>query len=241
LKHAFSTRCTASGERFDLGSHDDRAPSVAERRRRFLSASGLGGRRPTGLHQVHGATVVDVTACEAAAEPAADGAVAFADSCGAWAPAVRWADCVPVLLAARDGSAVAAVHAGWRGIVAGVATRAVMRLRDGSVGTEGLVAALGPAIGVCCYDVGSDVASAVARAADLSLKAVARRARGRLTLNLRLAVRMQLERAGLDRGSIHLAPWCTSCESAWFFSHRREGARAGRQMACIGWPAAGPA
>jgi len=241
VQHAFSTRSVEGGERFDLGGPDEETPAVERRRRAFMLASGLSRRRPTVLRQVHGATVIDDEEVPRGAVRAdADGVVATADGSRLWAPAVRWADCVPVLLAARDGRAVAAVHSGWRGTVAGVVPAAIARLRERGVAPRELVACLGPAIGDCCYEVGEEVVTAVARVAGAEPDRVARRAEGRVLLDLRRAIRIQLERAGLRRGAIHVAPWCTACAADLFFSHRREGAAAGRQMACIGWAAGGP-
>lgn len=241
VQHAFSTRGAEGGERFDLGGADEKTPAVERRRRAFMLASGLGRRRPTVLRQVHGATVVDADEVpRGAARVEADGAVAVAEESRLRAPAVRWADCVPVLLAARDGRAVAAVHSGWRGTVARVVPAAIAQLLARGVAPSELVACLGPAIGDCCYEVGEEVATAVARAAGAEPDRVTRCSEGRVALDLRRAIRIQLERAGLRRGAIHVAPWCTACAADLFFSYRREGAAAGRQMACIGWPAGGP-
>jgi len=164
--HAFSTRHGDGGAAFDLGSHDDPRAEVGARRVAFLEACGLGGRRPTRLHQVHGTEVIDARDPGLGApDPRADGALATAREAGGWAPAVRWADCVPVLLASDDGGAVAAVHSGWRGTAAGIAPRAVARFAARGWAPRSLVAAVGPAIGACCYEVGAEVAAAVARSA----------------------------------------------------------------------------
>jgi len=213
VRHAFSTRATADGER-------------------FVRAAGLGACRPTLLRQVHGSRVIDVA--EYVEDLAADAVVARFPS-PRWAPSVRWADCVPVLLAAADGAAVAAVHAGWRGVAAGVVAAAVSCLQERGVRPRSLVAALGPAIGGCCYEVGQEVLTDVARAAGVGVSRLTAGSGSQKTLDLRRAVRFQLERAGLEEDSIHPAPWCTACSPDLFFSYRRDGARAGRQMACIGW------
>ncbi len=237
LAHAFSTRQGNGTDRFDLGSHEDVDAKIQGRRRRFCEAAGLGQQRPTILNQVHGARVLHVqdvilesSTCEA------DGVVATRDTSGTAAGeavlAVRWADCVPVLLAEHAGAAVAAVHAGWRGIVAGVVPAAVRRLGERGIRPADLCAAVGPAIGGCCYQVGNEVIAAVSRASGLDLETLGAQA-GRL--DLRRAVGLQLEREGLERNAIHIAPWCTYCRGDLFFSYRREGTEAGRQMACIGW------
>lgn len=231
LAHAFSTRHGNGTDRFDLGSHEDGDAAIESRRKRFCNAAGLGEQRPTILHQVHGATVLglpDVMQASSCCE--ADGVVAA--TAGPGVSAVRWADCVPLLLADRGGAAVAAVHAGWRGAAAGVVPAAVRRLREHGIRPADLRAAVGPAIGGCCYQVGDEVITAIARASGVAAERLVARG-GRL--DLRRAVGLQLEREGLDPSAIHVAPWCTHCSGDLFFSYRREGAGAGRQMACIGW------
>jgi YfiH family protein len=231
VRHAFSTRA-GSG---DLGGPDSTGEELVERRRAFLRAAGLGWRRPTLLQQVHGAVVID--AVEAGGASAADGAMACESKDADWAPSVRWADCVPLLICSLDSSAVAAVHAGWRGTAAGIAGGAVARFGRMGVPPSALAVALGPAVGGCCYEVSDEVARAVAGASGAAGGPPADENRGRQRLDLRSALRRQLERAGVPAGSIHIAPWCTACDPSLFFSYRRDGARAGRQMASIGWAA----
>ena len=237
LAHAFSTRHGNETDRFDLGSHEGSDPGIENRRRLFCDAVGFSEQRPTILRQVHGATVLRAAEVfQAGSSCAADGVVATRAASGSTAgealPAVRWADCVPILLADRGGTAVAAVHAGWRGTVAGVVPAAVRRLRDRGIRPADLHAAVGPAIGGCCYEVGNEVIAAVSRASGVEPETLVARV-GRL--DLRRAVGLQLEREGLGRKAIHVAPWCTHCCGDLFFSYRREGAESGRQMACIGW------
>lgn len=144
----------------------------------------------------------------------------------ALAATVAVADCVPVLLAGSAG--VAAVHAGWRGLAAGVIAAAVERL--GAVEA----AWVGPAIGPCCYEVSEEVAAVVVAA---SAPGARRAGRGeRPHLDLAAAARVQLERAGVI--DVTLLRHCTRCRSEWLESHRRDGERAGRNLALI-WIAAG--
>ena len=97
-----------------------------------------------------------------------------------------------------------------------------------------------PAIGACCYEVGPEVVEAVARGGDLPAGALVRGRRGR-RLDLVEANRRQLVRAGLGREAISAAPWCTACSPGRFHSYRRDGAAAGRNLACVGWePRPGP-
>ena len=152
---------------------------------------------------------------------------------------MRWADCVPVLFCSFDAGAVAAVHAGWRGTATGIVGRLVARLGLLGIPPSELAVALGPAVGGCCYEVADEVAQAVARASDPVSGPAAGDGTGRQRLDLRSALRRQLEHAGLAAEAIHVAPWCTACEAELFFSYRRDGAPAGRQMASIGWALAG--
>jgi len=148
--------------------------------------------------------------------------------------AVRTADCVPILLAARDGSLVAAVHAGWRGTVQRIVERAICLLEEQGCPPGGLVAASGPSIGACCYPVSPDVATAVADACGVPVETIARTEPGQVRLDLQAANREQMLAAGIPENSIHQAPWCTACAADLFFSYRREGGAAGRQLSLIG-------
>jgi YfiH family protein len=238
VAHAFSTRRADDGE-FDVGPATAAGPPWDGRRERLARAAGLGGRRLLAPLQVHGDRAVTAAAF-GAEPPAADAVVALRRDERSAAPAVRTADCLPVLLAARDGRAVAAVHAGWRGTAAGVVAAAVRQLAAAGIEPGGLLAALGPAIGPCCYEVGTEVVDAVARAAGVDRAAVSH-AEGpeRAKLDLAAANRLLLERSGLDPAAIETAPWCTRCRPDLFWSWRREGPTAGRMLACIGWADSG--
>jgi YfiH family protein len=134
------------------------------------------------------------------------------------------ADCVPVLLAGPDS--LAAVHAGWRGIAAGVIPATLAN----RTGLDRWTAWVGPAIGACCYEVGPEVAEQVAAASDPSV--VLSRGPGQKPhLDLHAAVRHQLAAAGI--GEIVCVPGCTRCDAERLWSYRREGARAGRNHAFI--------
>ena len=218
VAHGFSTRRGPDDAPFDQGPAEA-SDAIAARRRTFLRACGVAGE-PLVLRQVHGAAVVRASQVRAGEIPEADGAVRGAMG---RAPAVRTADCVPVLLADRAGRGVAAVHAGWGGGAAGIAAAAVRALGEEGIPAGALVAALGPAILGCCYTVGPEVLEAVG---------VAAAGPGKLDLHARL--RAQLREVGLSEEAIHAAPWCTRCHPELLFSYRRERERAGRQMAVIG-------
>jgi hypothetical protein len=140
------------------------------------------------------------------------------------------ADCVPLLVEA--GEWIGAVHAGWRGIVAGVVGATAERLRAaGAPEAAGWTAWVGPAIGACCYEVGPEVAARVAVA---TTPAVVVATAGRPRLDLAGAVGYQLAAAGV--GDVRRVARCTRCHPEELWSYRREGARAGRNHAFIWRP-----
>jgi len=203
--------------------------------------------------QVHGAAVAE--AVDGAAHPERADAILAAR--GGPAVAVATADCVPVLLAAPGGEAVAAVHAGWRGLAAGVVeagtealARRVHGLREGplpgepergastasppaGVGRAALVAGIGPHVGPCCYEVDAPVVEALRRRfgrdLDAALAPSRRGGAGHVLLDLGALVRAALLRAGLAGAAIGAAAArCTSCDAERFPSYRRDGPGAGR-------------
>ncbi|MCP3980438.1 MAG: peptidoglycan editing factor PgeF [bacterium] len=235
VSHGFSTRRADGADGFDLGSARPGDESAAQRRARLARALGLDPEHgPAVLHQVHGNRVVGAGELAAGRPPSADAGLLVRDRPGPASVGVRTADCVPLLIADVRGRAVAAVHAGWRGTVAGIAAAAVRDLAEEWIGPEDLQVAIGPAIGPCCYPVGADVAAAVVEACGDGA-AAGRGEAGQVVVDLRLANRRQLEREGVPAGRIHTAPWCTVCAADRFFSFRRDAEAAGRQMACIGW------
>ena len=140
---------------------------------------------------------------------------------------VRTADCLPLLYVDRARRAVAAVHAGWRGTAKEIAARAVKRMQQEFGSPPGaLEVVIGPGIGPCCYEVGSEVAEQFAGSA------VQMDPRPRL--NLPEANRLQLIEAGVNESRIWSVGLCTACEGHQFFSYRREGTQAGRMLAVVG-------
>lgn len=136
--------------------------------------------------------------------------------------AVKTADCIPLLLVDERLRAVAAVHAGWRGTVAGIARRAVesMAERFGSAPAD-LHAAIGPGIGKCCYEVGPEVAREFGE-------------QGRAHVDLAVANRAQFLAAGLAPARVYVANLCTMCRADEFHSFRRDGQTAGRLFSFAG-------
>ncbi len=150
---------------------------------------------------------------------------------------VRVADCVPILLAEETGRAVSAVHAGWRGLVHRAPIAAIDALRERfGIRPERLIAAIGPAIGACCYEVGAEVREAFAEAghhSSLLERWFRSTADGKFLLDTVLAARDQLEGTGLPQSRIHSADMCTKCYAAAFHSYRAHGKNAGRMVGVI--------
>src|SRR5262249_30063539 len=137
---------------------------------------------------------------------------------------------------AAAARAVAAVRAGWRGSVAGIARRAVRHLkRVFGVCPEDLYAALGPAIGGCCYEVDRSIVDALEAHWDAMPEAVRGRQGDKAMLDLRDANAAILARAGVPESRIARVGPCTKCAAADWFSHRAAGGPTGRQLSVIGW------
>ncbi len=202
-----------------LTTGDDRA-AVAENRRRLCAAVGVDPARTVQNHQVHGATVrvaepMPGGYLDPQGElPQADALITREADLGLVALS---ADCVPVVVAALDGSSVAVVHAGWKGLVAGVIEATVAALGPGSY-----AAAVGPCAGPLAYEVGEEVA------VQLRERFGDRTATGG-TADLAASAGTALMQAGLSPDAIEIAGLCTISDPQTFFSYRRDGATTGRQ------------
>ncbi len=174
--------------------------------------------------QVHGRDVV--TAQPAGGDPDIEADGVLSDVPGLPA-VVAGADCVALLLATDDGRAVAAIHAGWRGLAGGIIEEGVDRLRRLRPGS-GLFGAIGPGASNCCYEVGPEVLAAV-RPAPGRVKPTTG---GRALLDLRGAAADRLVAAGLGQTDIDVVGPCTICSADWP-SYRRQGRAAGRMLAWI--------
>lgn len=150
---------------------------------------------------------------------------------------VKYADCVPILLADGQGT-VAAIHAGWRGTVKNVVREAIVLLQERGVSVQDIRVAIGPSIGPCCFEVDADVA---AQFTEISTDCVLQHSSSRYRVDLWKANRILLEREGVLSPNIDVNPPCTACHPALFFSHRRDGVPSGRHLAFItGGPNNGP-
>lgn len=205
----------------------DDPEAVAQNRQRF--AARLGGAQPVWLQQVHGTRVLRLSAGDVHAPPQQADA-AWTDEPGI-ACTAQVADCLPVLLATADGRAVAAAHAGWRGLAGGVLDQTVAALCAGA-GAEpaALHAWLGPCIGPAEFEVGSDVRAAFEDDAQHLRYQPRPDGDPRWRADLPALARARLQRLGLRH--ISGGTWCTVSEPSRFFSYRRDG-RTGRFAAAV--------
>jgi polyphenol oxidase len=258
LVHGFSTRLGGvseiAGEKvLNLGFTDwDLSENVLANRGCFQAALGAGDLALVALKQFHSDVVHLIDA--APSEPCRGDA--SATNCPGLLLGVQTADCVPILLVDPKKRAVAAVHAGWRGTLQRIVAKAVgkMQMEFGTKSVD-LLAALGPAIGGCCYEVGTEVAtqfsSQFSNAAEWfdelrtgdepdPLQWLNRMPPGhqpppaKVLLDLPKANRAQLLEAGVADKNVFVSGLCTGCCKDLLFSYRKEGPHSGRLMSVIG-------
>lgn len=243
VRHAFSLRAGGVSlspfDSLNLGfSVGDDPTHVTENLTRFASSIDARPDELRTVSQVHGDRVVFAHGRDALTD--ADGAVlsgpveadAVVVSGGAVA-GVRTADCVPVLLFDPRTGVAAAIHAGWRGTYAEIVRKTVEAMkRVHGVEASDLCAAIGPAIGKCCYEVGDDLAAKFTAHPSFGASVVDR-TRSAPHLDLALANRRLLWAAGLPAEAIDDLAACTCCDEGNFFSHRRDAGRTGRHLAVI--------
>lgn len=187
-------------------------------------------REPPGVvrpRQVHGVAVMRAHRDGGVGREDADAVVSDVPGL---VVAVVTADCVPLLVSVSDGSRVAAIHAGWRGLVAGVVRSGLGALFEDGVCASELRVVIGPHIGPCCYEVDAPVLDAVAARFGREAEPAWRASRaGHAQLDLGLLARLECLRAGLETGAIGAIDGsCTRCDAERFHSYRRDGPRAGR-------------
>ena len=245
LPHGFSTRLGGVSElphtaslNLAFGRGDEDAV-VLENLARFTAAVGVPDE-VISLPQIHSADVRVVSesdrglGCQRPADGSCDGYVTTARNVTI---GIKTADCVPILLADETAGVICALHAGWRGTVAGIARVGVEKMVTLGADPSRIVAAIGPSICPQCYTVGEDFADAVAAApcAELCLPHLIRRD-SRLTADLPAMNATILCAAGLQAENIDLSSLCTCCDTTHFYSHRASHGLRGTLMSVIALP-----
>jgi polyphenol oxidase len=196
-------------------------------------AIGIHDGRIVTVRQVHGDNIVEVADTNMKEAGEADAMVTAKAKVFL---GVLTADCVPILIIAPRQKLAAVVHAGWRGTLAGIAAKTVAYFANShNIAPAALEAALGPAIGACCYEVGDDVVEPLRARWGKLAEASIEKSAATPHLDLRRLNRAILAEAGLPAERIFAAGPCTSCAVDEFFSYRRERNDTGRQMSVIGW------
>ena len=196
-------------------------------------AVGIHDGRIVTMKQVHGDNIVEVKDKTLKEAGEADGMITGEKDIYL---AALTADCVPLFFVAPKQKLAAAVHAGWRGTLAGIAEKTVRLFKSQyDVAPSELEVALGPSIGVCCYEVKDDVAGPLMKKwGRLTTPSIAVRD-GKSFINLRRLNRDILRAAGVPGNQLSQVGPCTSCAADEFFSYRHERSETGRQMSFIGW------
>jgi YfiH family protein len=218
----------------NLATHvGDKPEAVQENRRRLRVAAAL-PNEPRWMRQVHGITVADLDDLPEGNEPEADAAVTRQTGTVC---AVLTADCLPVLFAAADGSAVAAAHAGWRGLAAGVLDSTVASLRSRATPGVELLCWIGPGISARHFEVRDDVREAFVAGDPQSAVAFEPGRAGHWQCDLPQLARLRLVALGIT--AIGGGDACTYADEARFFSHRRDVQHRGHastgRMATLIW------
>jgi YfiH family protein len=183
------------------------------------------------LSQVHGSACVVADGEESTREFVQREGDIVKSSTPGLAAAVRTADCVPILLADRSSGAVAAIHAGWRGVARGAIEAGISSLVAPERSRRDLLAAIGPHISREAFEVSEEVARELA--ASSPDPQVVDRSRARPHVDLRRIVEAKLVAAGIPRDAVDSLPGCTFLNEAEFFSFRRDGKHSGRHLAAI--------
>lgn len=242
--HAFSTRLGGISlgpfESLNLGNPSgqtiqDSTENISENYRRLQKAIGCESRRRYLAHQVHGACVVDTRT--STVTDRIHGGIEIGQADALWSDdpetvvSVRVADCVPVLLADRITGQVAAIHAGWRGVLSGVVLEALKRF----IRPSNVLAAIGPSISIHAFEVGIEVFRRFESVFGQNTPyRPSPRGPEHVHLDLRKCLILQLIHAGIPEQQIDATDRCTFTHSEEFFSHRRDNGLTGRMAAIIG-------
>ena len=259
ISHGFSTRhggistlphTSSLNLTRNLGDPDSTVDANLDIFARAVSGGQLDRSRAVTAHQIHSAKVriLDVSnAGEGCCRESGEDCDGFVTAVPDVMPIIRVADCVPVLLAGlrEDGSpVVSAVHAGWRGTVSGITAEAVSKMLSLGTQLHTICAAVGPHIGLCCFEVGEDFVTSVTeiRSREFAARHIIPSPKGipgKFHADLTGMNREILVNAGVNPGNIDVSDACTMCDTANFYSHRGMNGVRGTMGAgiCIDEPA----
>ncbi len=233
IVHAFLGRTggVSSGHLASLNlgrREEDRAENLAENKKRVAKAFGTDGDKIFTVSQVHSDRIVIIDSADTASEDVKPfEADAIITDIQGISIGILTADCVPLLFLDSRNKVVAAVHAGWKGTASKIASKTIkMMIERFESRPQEIRAAIGPAIGACCYEVGQEVIDAVGYRGNASAQR-----EGKWYLDLSKANLLQLQEMGV--ADIDVSGICTSCRTDLFFSHRKEMGKTGRQLSFI--------
>ncbi|MDA3864522.1 MAG: peptidoglycan editing factor PgeF [Deltaproteobacteria bacterium] len=237
VKHAFTTRIGgySSGVFTSANMHYKKGDkiNVCKNRRQLFRQLGLSSSSLRLVNQVHGNTVVKAgleNSYEDLLKANADGIISKDPRI---CVAVYTADCLPVLLSTSRGNAVAALHAGWRGIIAGIISSGVDALCQlAGESPHQFIAAIGPAIGRCCFETGLEVAQQF-REQNLEEFILPHSSKNKKYIDLAGSVKSKLLKSGILSKNISSFNHCTFCDQEKFFSYRRDGWPTGQMLSLI--------
>ena len=241
LRHAFSTRhggvspLPAGALNLSRVSWDS-PKNVEENRLRFLSALALQPETLATLSQIHSSEFHIINGASHQWNPGTQGDALLTQSDDVTL-AVQLADCFPILAVDPATRAIACIHAGWRGTLAGVLANALSGLKQHfDCDPRRILVAIGPGIRACCMEVGEDLSidfELACPGAGISKSHPMNP--GKHLLDLPRLLKLQAGASGIPEENIHDLGMCTRCRTDEFFSYRAEGAHAGRMMAVISW------
>lgn len=240
LVHGFTTReggiSTGPFESLNLGwSTGDDDKLVQDNYRLLAEQFKLAPDQVIGIRQTHGSDVIIVDDRASSQSVHTKNGDAVVTSQTSMLLTVRVADCLPILIADLGRRVVGAVHAGWRGTLAGVSAQTVNTMKERfTVESHDLLVAIGPAIGPCCFEVSLGVAELFRQEIGLEGKEVRETDSGAY-LDLRAIHVRLLRQLGVRPDRIWVSDECTKCNEKKFFSYRRDGKRSGRMVGLIGW------
>lgn len=226
-----------NGNELNLSGFDqDSSENIEENRRRFLSALGTDHKLST-VWQIHGDGVKIVRNFDEATNTD-DKFDALISSLSGLLIGIKTADCVPILIGDPQTGSYAAIHAGWRGSVAAIATKAVRALKEAyNADPKNMIAAIGPSACGRKYEVGSDVIEAFAAKFSTSGKYFDPTREGHALVDLQTANHDQLVSEGIPEQNIYISPYCTIERTDLFFSYRAENrlyGKTGRSLSVVG-------